>query len=595
MKTFANNLRVMFQYSWRVSKRIFFSTSIQILLDTVEPLLMIILPKFIIDELSIGKNWSAVVQYIILFISAMLFIKVARMLLDVFINSTYNRIQSRTGQEYFNDFLTMDYEHLEDSNFRDLSAKIKYNVRCANFIGTDVAEFITKSILFIGFSFIILFNGNIVLWLVIILTTILEFFISEKQEKYHYQMQKPLAKFGRKFEYIYSTLVDVTQAKDLRINRLYNLLISKYDDQIKEYTDVLKATRKTENRFSMVRTVNIFIRDVVLYMYAAYSFIKSWTALGDFTMFVGSVINASNSLLSLIRKINHFRVFCNDIQDYSFYKKNVVPRHLLQEAVKIDVVSYTLSLQGVYFKYPKTKEYILRNINLTIRPQEKLGIVGLNGAGKSTLVKLICRLYKPDKGRIFLNGVDIYSIDYNQYRSILTAIFQDYQLFAFSIYDNIVLGNTYCENRFKAAIANAGMSDVLEHIGPKKEHTMITKNFDEDGVDLSGGERQKLALARAFYKDAPIIIMDEPTSAMDPIAEYEFYQRFDNLSKHKMVIYISHRLSATKFCDKIAVIDKGSIVEIGTHNELLEKQGIYEKLFRSQASLYTHKKERNSE
>jgi len=586
MKSLFINMKIMFAYSWRVSKRIFFTTFIQIILDTIEPLFMVILPKFIIDELTTGKRWDITIKYIALFITFIFVTKGLRLLLDVYINATFNKIQSKTGKEYFNDFLSMDYELLEDSNFRDLSAKIKYNVRCANFIGTDMAEFITNLLIFISFSSVMLYNSNILIFLVILATTVIWHFISIRHEKWKHHLQQPIAKNNRKFGYLYSTMIDFAQAKDLRVNKMSDLLLHNYEEQIKIHTKLLKKNTKKENVFSLLNIATTLVRDLVFYIYAAFSFLKDKISLGDFTVLTGSILNTSNSLLALIKKINYFRVFSKNISEYSTYKKMVTPRYMLQDTNEIAMTDYTLVFKNVFFKYPNTSDYILKDVNLTINNNEKLGIVGLNGAGKTSLIKLICRLYKPNRGQIFLNGHDIYSIDYYQYISSISVIFQDFQLFAFSIYDNIVLGKTFNSEKFQSVLKLSGLDGKIKQLHPNREHTMITKEFDEAGVDLSGGESQKLVLARALYKNSRMIILDEPTAAMDPIAEYEFYQHFNELSSQKTVIYISHRLAATKFCDKIAVIANGAVEEYGSHEELIAKQGIYKELFQYQASLY---------
>lgn len=270
MKTFFSNMKMMFAYSWRVSKRIFFTTSIEIILNTIEPVFMVILPKYIIDELTIGKRWDVTLKYIALFVSFIFVVKGLRMALDAFINSTYNIIQSRTGQEYFNDFLTMDYELLEDSNFRDLSDKIRYNVKCANFIGTDMAEFITNLLLFISFSSVILANSNIIILMIIFVPTFIGYFTSIHQEKWKFRMQQPIAKSERKFEYLYTTMVDVENVRDLRVNKMSDLLLSKYDDQMKLHMNLLKTGKKKENLFSLLNIITTSARDIIVYTYAVF-------------------------------------------------------------------------------------------------------------------------------------------------------------------------------------------------------------------------------------------------------------------------------------------------------------------------------------
>lgn len=247
---------------------------------------------------------------------------------------------------------------------------------------------------------------------------------------------------------------------------------------------------------------------------------------------------------------------------------------------------YTIEFKNVSFKYPNTEKFVLKDVSIKIESGTRLSIVGYNGAGKTTFIKLLCRLYKPTSGVIYLNGVDISTIDFDKYRDILAVIFQDYQLFSFSIKENIDLDSEYDESRVNEAIEKSGLKEKIESLS-KGLNTSIGREFDEEGIEFSGGECQKLAIARAIYKDAPLIILDEPASALDPIAEYDVYKRFSELAAGKCAVYISHRLSSTRFTDKIAVFSDGEICEYGSHNELMQIEGgVYRNMFDMQAQYY---------
>lgn len=252
-----------------------------------------------------------------------------------------------------------------------------------------------------------------------------------------------------------------------------------------------------------------------------------------------------------------------------------------------DYLDAEIVFENVSFIYPNQEKKSLSNINLTIKKGERISIVGENGAGKTTFIKLLLRLYEPTEGRILFNGIDIRDIDYQDYQKIFSTVFQDYKLFAFRIIDNITSleGNEAEKEKVMKCLEKAGLSSKIE----KLEHgldTYLYNIYDEEGIELSGGESQKLAIARALYKDSPIVILDEPTAALDPRAEYEIYTRFLALVESKTSIFISHRLSSTKLCDRIVLFKDGSIEETGTHNELLQKGGLYAELFRMQAQFY---------
>ena len=246
-----------------------------------------------------------------------------------------------------------------------------------------------------------------------------------------------------------------------------------------------------------------------------------------------------------------------------------------------------IEFKNVWFKYPNKDDYILKDINIKINAGEKLAIVGMNGAGKSTFIKLLCRLYEPTKGEILVNGENISSYDSAEYSNLLTVVLQDFKLFAFSVSDNIVLQKDYNQDKFNSALEKANIKDRLQKL-KDKEKTYISKEFDDNGVDFSGGERQKIAIARAIYRNSKIFILDEPNSAMDPISESKFYENFRNITEQKTTIYISHRLASAKFCDNIAVFNDGQITEYGSHESLIELKGLYSDLFNKQASGYIY-------
>ena len=229
---------------------------------------------------------------------------------------------------------------------------------------------------------------------------------------------------------------------------------------------------------------------------------------------------------------------------------------------------------------------ILKNVSLILKAGETLSLVGINGAGKTTFVKLVCRLYEPTEGEILINGIPINTIPYKDYCELLGVVFQDFKIFAFTVAENVALSTDYDVSEVERCMEE---SDIMKKVGslPDKSETFLSKEFSENGIEFSGGEGQKIAIARTLYKDPPLIILDEPTSALDPIAEYEIYQKFSSLVKGRTAIYISHRLSSTRFTDKIAVFENGELCEFGNHKELLKiENGIYKNMFEMQARYY---------
>lgn len=246
---------------------------------------------------------------------------------------------------------------------------------------------------------------------------------------------------------------------------------------------------------------------------------------------------------------------------------------------------YRIEFRDVSFKYPNAEQYALRHFSMELKVGEKLAIVGMNGSGKTTMIKLLCRLYDPQEGEILLNGVDIRKFRHEEYSRLFSVVFQDYQLFSFLLGENVAVSAHYSEEKVRKCLENAGFGNRLEEL-PQGLHTYVFKDY-EDGVEFSGGEAQKVAIARSIYKEAPFVLLDEPTAALDPLAEFEIYQRFDEIVEDKTAIYISHRLSSCRFCDKIAVFHEGRLIQQGSHEQLVQdKQGKYYEMWSAQAQYY---------
>lgn len=247
--------------------------------------------------------------------------------------------------------------------------------------------------------------------------------------------------------------------------------------------------------------------------------------------------------------------------------------------------AHEIEFRNVSFCYPGTENYILEDINIKIKEGERLSIVGLNGAGKSTFVKLLCRLYDVTSCEILLDGKNIESYDYAEYKKLLSVVFQDFKLFSYSIDKNIKMGTEAQTCDMREIYRMSGIDSWVENL-EKQGETLLYKHYDSTGIEPSGGQAQKIAIARAVYHDAPIIILDEPTAALDPVAEFEIYSKFNQLIQNKTAIYISHRLFSCKFCDKIALFDKKKIQEYGSHEELIKKDGLYAQMYKTQAKWY---------
>ena len=343
---------------------------------------------------------------------------------------------------------------------------------------------------------------------------------------------------------------------------------------------------------TVIKGIMETVMQIVLYAFAGFGALVGRFSVGSISKYISSILKFTNAVSALVTHLEALR-FNNSITKI-YFDFIETPSHMYQGSLTVEKRSdrnYNVEFRDVSFRYPNTDFWALRRVDLKFNIGEKLAVVGMNGSGKTTMIKLMCRLYDPTEGQIFLNGIDIRKYDYKEYMSIFSVVFQDFKLFAFTLGENVATGTEYDEERVKACLVEANFGDRLATL-EKGTKTYLYRNFEKDGVEISGGEAQKIALARALYKDAPFIILDEPTAALDPIAEAEVYSNFNKIVGDKTAIYISHRLSSCRFCDKIAVFDRGSIVQVGTHDELVaDVNGKYHELWNAQAQYYSDKKE----
>ena len=319
--------------------------------------------------------------------------------------------------------------------------------------------------------------------------------------------------------------------------------------------------------------------------------LKAWGGafdVGSITQYVGAATALASNVYGLLQVFGVMKTNTEYLE--KTYEYLDIPNSMYQGSLTTEKRSdrlYEVEFQDVSFKYPGSETWALRHVNMKFKVGRRLAIVGENGSGKTTFIKLLCRLYDPQEGQILLNGIDIRKYRYDDYMQIFSIVFQDFQLISQPLGNNVSGSMAYDEDRVRQALIDAGFGDRLDTL-PEGLQTQLYKDFTENGVDVSGGEAQKIAIARALYKDAPFIILDEPTAALDPVAEAEIYAKFDEISGDKTAIYISHRLSSCKFCDEIAVFHDGAVIQHGTHDELLsDENGKYHELWNAQAQYYT--------
>lgn len=381
---------------------------------------------------------------------------------------------------------------------------------------------------------------------------------------------------------------------DMTVNGFNEILIREFRKYLLRPTWVEQIER-VKMRYGGLSIVLHAGLSMILFVYVAAKVFIGAFGIGNFLLYQGTTerfILASSGLASELGKLRNNNVYLEEVYTFLDLPNNMYKGTLAVE--KRDDNDYEIEFRDVSFKYPRTENWVLRHVSMKFKIGDKLAIVGENGSGKTTFIKLLCRLYDPTEGKILLNGIDITRYRYHEYLSLFSVVFQDFTLFAFSLGENVAADHSYDPDRVRDCLIRVGMGDKLasldadsgaaEKDGLKRS---IGKDYDRMGIDFSGGERQKIALARALYKDAPFLILDEPTAALDPIAEAAVYENFNVLVQDKTAVFISHRLSSCRFCDNIAVFDHGELVQEGSHDALVADQnGKYCQLWHAQAQYY---------
>ena len=386
--------------------------------------------------------------------------------------------------------------------------------------------------------------------------------------------------------YLVNVMLEERRADDIRIGHLDHFLDVQFGKAMEHflpmYLDFARFSAITDGKNALLSLLSNFAAYLVIGARALYGVLP----IGDVLLYAGSVTRAMSDLQTFLATGSEFDYINSYLSTYEdFIAQPSMAYDGTLPIEKRDDGQYEFAFHDVSFSYPGTNIPVLEHVTLSFAVGEKTALVGRNGAGKTTLIKLLCRLYEPTSGYITLNGIDIRKYSYKEYTQAFSVVFQDFHLFSLPLDENIAAGTEIDEAALQSSLAKVGLTECVQRL-PQGTHTRLYNN-NGTGVDLSGGEAQRTAIARALYKDAPFVILDEPTAALDPIAEAEIYEQFSQMTAGKTAVYISHRMSSCKFCDRIIVLDHGRIAEDGTHDTLLANHGIYANLYETQAQYYT--------
>ncbi len=555
------------------------------------PVIGVFFTKLIIDVIEGTQDTTRLILTVTILIAASIICFGASKIMTPFLDGNFIKLRFQEFYRCLNIYHDMEYSNIENSKFLD---RVNSAFKALQGDGRGFQNvYLKMKNLLAGFVSIILFCIIISLfnpWIAVVclISTIVTAFLNRWISAYIYKRDQDRTHASRQTYYFNTTCSDFSYGKDSRIFDLKNSLLQKYQEKSLNYIRVIKDIEGRRFGIGILGLLTLMLQDSVSYILIIQAYFNKTIGLSEVSLYISAIVAFSTVLRVFTDDLS---IIATDIKLTANYFDflNEVPivnpsgqKQALQNNEEVEIV-----FENVSFKYPNTEKYIIKDFNFTIHKGEKLAIVGTNGAGKSTIVKLICGLFQPTSGRILINNEDIRNFNLQEYYRMFSTVFQDYEIYAASILENVIGDDTTEEARQKGieCLNRVGLKDKILSL-PQQYDTQLLKVIDENGVDLSGGQKQKIAIARALYKNGNVVILDEPTSALDALAEAEIYQSFSDLVEHKTAIYISHRLSSTKFCDKIAFFTENGLQEYGTHDELMSLKKGYYAMFEMQGKYY---------
>jgi len=585
------NTSYMIQLAWQTRKSVIYLCLAAAFFSVAGSVLELYIAPVILGQVEIKSSLADLLKIIGGFTVVLMLVSGIRSYLNE--NTLFGRVEVRTRiiEKIHYKLCTTSYPHLEDVAFQKLVDKAfqsaNSNQEATEAIWTTLTDLMKNILGFIIFL-LVLSSLNGLLLVVILLTSVAGYFINKHINEWEYRHRDEDFGYTQKMSYINENAQNLALAKDIRIFGMQSWLEDVYQRTLNLRRAFVKRRELVYIWTNVVDVVLAFARNGVAYYYlitlvlqgsiSAAEFLLYFNAVNGFTTWVTEILTGFSLLHLQSIDISLVREFIEMDEPFQFETGEKLEKKL--------GIPYEIELKNVSFRYPGAKKDTIHQMNLVIHPGEKLAIVGLNGAGKTTLVKLICGFYDPTEGEVLLNGRNIKMYNRYDYYQMFSAVFQEFSVLETNVLENITQTDEQIdEQKVTECLEKAGLKERVEQL-PDGINTHIGRLVYEDGIQMSGGEMQRLMLARALYKDAPMIVLDEPTAALDPIAENDIYLKYNEMTAGRTSVFISHRLASTRFCDRILLLASGRILEEGTHDELLHKQGEYAALFDVQSKYY---------
>ncbi len=606
----ARNMRAL-QIWHKQSPRLFLSDICSSIIKAGAPYVTIWISAQLINELAGNRNPDLLLKWVVLQLVTSAILALLCGILDRWSNFEHSRSNIKYSRTYGEKMLSLDYADISRQEIFDLYSQV---LQTENWAGwgplmakNDFNKIITAMIQIIGGIGLsislftaqvtnqdfIIFNHPIcavIIVLAMLFIAILSPICSTQGEKY-WTLTAEDARLGNRFFSFYGFMCEERErATDLRMYNQQENVCRIYMERDKSFSHDSKIASYAKGPMGLYLALSECISVVLTGIIYLFVCLKAWAGafgVGSITQYIGAITNLFLGISQLLKTFGELRINAQFLEPcFEFLD---TPNNMYQGSLTTEKRTdrqYEVEFKDVSFKYPGSDTWALRHVNMKFTVGSRLAVVGMNGSGKTTFIKLLCRLYDPTEGQILLNGIDIRKYRYDDYINIFSVVFQDFKLFALPLGENVAGAATYDKKRVLKCLKDAGFEDRMDTM-PNGLDTYLYKDLNKEGIEISGGEAQKIAIARALYKDAPFIILDEPTAALDPIAEAEIYSKFDAIAGDKTAIYISHRLSSCRFCDDILVFHEGNVIQQGSHDSLVaDTTGKYYELWNAQAQYY---------
>lgn len=581
------NIGYMIRAAWEMRKSVLGLLVISSILTVANSTAELLVVPAILNKVETKAPISALLATILMFTVILLVLTSTKTYVEA--NTMFGQMEVQSGMLWrvCHKSVTTSYPNMEDKVIgekRDKAADA--TMRHMREFFRNLSSLLTNLLGFVVYLFMVSSLKPFML-VVIIATTIIGYFANIYFNEWYFRHREEQARYTRQMGYSNRVAAEMNWAKDIRLFGMQEWLNDVYNRTLAVYDAFIMRGQSVCLLANVVDAIMAVLRNGIAYAYLITLTIRGGLSASEFLLYFSAVTGFTAWITGILKSVTELRKSSNELSTMrEFLEVPEVFRFEDGVPLKVsDLEACEIKLQDVSFRYPNAQEDTLTHINLTIHPGERLAIVGLNGAGKTTLVKLICGFYDPTEGAVLLNGKDIREYNRRDYYALFSAVFQEFQLLPSTVADNVAQDVVAEESRVKACLAKAGLLEKIEGL-PKGIHNHVGKEVYDDGIDFSGGELQRLMLARALYKESKMLVLDEPTAALDAIAEHEMYLKYKEMTEGISSVYISHRLASTRFCDRIILLADGKIAEEGTHDALLAEQGRYAELFQIQSKYY---------